>query len=112
MRCILICFINTHLSIITYNCIDVSRHSSERIRRHLTISYGKCCFTFRTNHLSTRFFVRITFDNRGSIVYVCLKCGIYVCLKCGIYVCMNVLFTHTHIYIYFEAVQMACRANK
>ena len=70
MHCILICFINTHRFKITYNRIDVSRHSSERINRLLTISYGKDCITFRTNQLSTRFLMRITFDIRDSNVLI------------------------------------------
>ena len=47
--CILISFINTPRFQITYNCIDLSRYSSERINLFFTISYGKYCFTFRTN---------------------------------------------------------------
>ena len=56
MHCILICFINTPRYQIIHHCIDVSRHSSEHINRLLTISYGKHCFNFQTNQLSTRFF--------------------------------------------------------
>ena len=57
---------NTPRLQIIYNCIDVSRHLSERIDRLLTILYGKYCFTFRTNKLSTRFMEQITLDIRGS----------------------------------------------
>ena len=63
---ILICFINTPRLKIIYNCLDVSRHSSECINRLLTISYGKYSFTFQRNYLFTIFFEQITFDIRGS----------------------------------------------
>ena len=55
MHCILICFINTTRFQIIYSCIDVTRHSSERINRLLIIYSGKI-FAFRTNQLSTKFF--------------------------------------------------------
>ena len=70
----LICIINTHLFQIIYKCIDVSRHSSERINPLSTISYGKYFFTFRTYQLSTRFFEWPTFDIRGYIVSVKKLC--------------------------------------
>ena len=69
MHCILINFMNTPRFQIIYNCIDVSRHSLERINRLSTISYGKYCFTFLANELSNRFLERIAFDIRGSIVH-------------------------------------------
>ena len=75
MHCILICVMNTARCQIIYNCIDVSRHSSERINRLLSTFYGKYCFNFRTNQLSTRFFLRITHDIPGFTVFPTSKGG-------------------------------------
>ena len=70
MHFILICFINTTRFQIANNISDVSRHSSERFNRLLTISYGKYCFTFGKNQLPIQFFERITFAIRGLTVIV------------------------------------------
>ena len=68
MHFILICFINTTRFQIANNISDVSRHSSERFNRLLTISYGKYCFTFGKNQLPIQFLERITFAIRGLTV--------------------------------------------
>ena len=99
---ILICFINTPHFQIIYNCIDVSRHSSERINRLLTISYGKYCFTFRTNQLSTRFFNELCLTSKVPLyIYIQVEKKISLQLTLHIeYLTATILLAHP-VYIHY-----------
>ena len=94
MHCILICFINTPRVQIVHNLSEVRRHSTEHINLLLTISYGKYCFTFRTNQLPIRFLEGITFDIRGSTVIAMVGKRIHGKLEhIGLVVRMSILDT-------------------